>query len=125
MTLLNKGYYQSKRRKVKGISKKIMRLSFRVSEEEYDEIISKGQKSNMNLSRYLSFSALDKEIFVFHELKEFAHQLSKIGTNLNQLALLANQGKISCVDIGVLKKVLKEIWQSLTLLTRRRRRTKQ
>ena len=109
---------------MKGISKKIIRLSFRVTEEEYDEIISKAQKSNMNLSRYLSFSALDKEIVVFQEIKEFAHQLSKIGTNLNQLALLANQGKISCVDIGVVKKVLNEIWQSLTLLTQRKRRAK-
>ena len=99
-------------------------MIFRVTPEEQSIILAKAQKSNMNLSRYLSFSALNKEIFVFHEIKEFAHQLSKIGTNLNQLALLANQGKISCVDVGVVKKVLNEIWQSLTLLTRRTRRTK-
>lgn len=75
-------------------------MKFRVTPEEQSIILEKAQKSNMNLSRYLSFSALDKEIIVFQEIKEFAHQLSKIGTNLNQLALLANQGKISCVDIG-------------------------
>ena len=103
---------------------KIRRLIFRVSQEEYDLIISKAQKSNMKLSRYLSFSALDKEIFVFQELKEFAHQLSKVGTNLNQLALLANQGKITCADVGAVKKVVHEIWLSLTLLTQKTRHTK-
>ena len=99
-------------------------MKFRVTPEEQSIILVKAQKSNMNLSRYLSFSALDKEIIVFQELKEFAHQLSKVGTNLNQLSLLANQGKITCADVGAVKKVVNEIWQSLTSLMRRTKRTK-
>ena len=99
-------------------------MKFRVTPEEQSIILAKAQKSNMNLSRYLSFSALDKEIVVFQELKEFAHQLSKVGTNLNQLSLLANQGKITCTDVGAVKKVVHEIWISLTLLTQKKRRKK-
>lgn len=99
-------------------------LKFRVTPEEQKVIQAKAQKSNMKLSRYLASSALEKEIFVFQDLKEFTHQLSKIGTNLNQLALLANQGKIKCADIGTVKKVLNEIWQSLTLLTQKTKRSK-
>ena len=106
------------------MANKTIIMKFRTTPEEQKIILAKAQKSNMKLSRYLSFSALDKEIFVFQELKEFAHQLSKAGTNLNQLALLANQGKIRCADVGEVKKVVHEIWLSLTLLTQKTRRTK-
>ena len=106
------------------MANKTIIMKFRTTPEEQKIILAKAQKSNMKLSRYLSFSALDKEIFVFQELKEFTHQLSKVGTNLNQIALLANQGKITCADVGKVKKVVHEIWQSLTLLTQKTRRIK-
>ncbi len=106
-----------------GIANKTKIVKFRVTPEEYEIILEKAQKANMNLSRYLSFSALEKDIVVFEDLKEFTHQLSKVGTNLNQIAILAHQGRITCVDVGEVKKVVKDIWQSLTLLMQKTRRT--
>lgn len=60
-------------------------MKFSVTTEEQSIILVKAKKSNMNLRSYLSFPVLVKEIVVFKELNEFAHQLSKVGTNLNQL----------------------------------------
>ncbi|WP_102400259.1 MobC family plasmid mobilization relaxosome protein [Haloimpatiens massiliensis] len=49
-------------------------------------------------------------------LKDFTHQLSKIGTNLNQITMLCHQGKVNCVDIAVVNKILKEVWEELVCI---------
>jgi hypothetical protein len=107
-----------------GIANKTKIIKCRVTPEEYEIIIKKAKKANMNLSRYLSFSALEKDIVVFEDLKKFTHQLSKVGVNLNQIAMLCHQGKITCPDILPVKKVVTEIWQSLTSLTQKTKRTR-
>lgn len=38
---------------------------------------------------------------LFDDIKEISHQLSKIGNNLNQLIVLAHQGKIN--EVGLKK----------------------
>jgi len=55
--------------------------------------------SILSISRYVSLSALDKEIIFFDDIKEMNHQLSEIGNNLNQLTVLAHQGKIKEVNL--------------------------
>jgi len=106
------------------IANKTKIIKCRVTPEEYEIITKKAKKSNMNISRYLSFSALEKDIIVFEELKEFTHQLSKVGVNLNQIVMLCNQGRISCPDISSVKKVVGDIWRLLTLLTQKTKHTK-
>jgi len=48
-----------------GIANKTKIIKCRVTPEEYEIIIKKAKKANMNLSRYLSFSALEKDIACF------------------------------------------------------------
>lgn len=78
---------------------KSKRINLRVTEKEYQKIVGKAKKANLSISRYVSLSALDKEIIFFDEIKEMNHQLSKIGNNLNQLTVLAHQGKIKEVNL--------------------------
>lgn len=77
----------------------------------------------MNISQYVSLSALGRDIVIIEDLKELMHQLSKVGTNLNQLTLLAHQGKVTCIDLASVKKVVESIWQQLNLLTEKTKRT--
>ncbi|MBK5263508.1 MAG: plasmid mobilization relaxosome protein MobC, partial [Peptostreptococcaceae bacterium] len=76
------------------ISNKVKRINLRVTEKEYEKIAKKAKKTKMNISQYVSLSALGRDIVVFEDLKELIHQLSKAGNNLNQITLLAHQGKI-------------------------------
>ena len=71
----------------------------------------------MSISQYVSLSALGKDIIVIEDLKALTHQLSKVGTNLNQITMLAHQQRISAVDLSSVKKVVEEIWQLLNSLT--------
>jgi len=69
---------------------KIRRINLRVTETKYQKIVGKAKKANLSISRYVSLSALDKEIIFFDDIKIMNHKLSKIGNNLNQLTVLAH-----------------------------------
>ncbi|WP_055668250.1 MobC family plasmid mobilization relaxosome protein [Desnuesiella massiliensis] len=92
-------------------------ITLRVTEEEYIKIKEKAKKSKVTLSKYVAFSALDKNIIVIDGMKDVAKQLIKIGTNLNQLVVLCHEGKISCLDLSQCRKEIHEIWQLLNSLT--------
>ena len=88
-------------------------FNFRVNEKEYNKIKSKIEKSKLNTSEYLLKTAMDK---VINGLEEVIKQLRKIGSNINQLTKLSNQGSITNVDLENVKEELKNIWQLLNLL---------
>ena len=98
-------------------------IGFRVTEAEYNKIEKKAQKAKMNISQYVSLSALDRDIVVFEDLKDLIHQLSKVGNNLNQITMLVHQGRVKAVDLESVKKVVEEIWQLLNSLTEKTKRT--
>jgi hypothetical protein len=91
-------------------------ISFRVTESEYTLIKSKAEKAGMTISKFASKSILGQNIYVIKGVKDFTHQLSKIGTNVNQLAILAHDGKLKVIDLSETRKELNMIWQSLNLL---------
>lgn len=97
---------------------KTKRVNFRITEKELQKIKEKAKKSNMNLTKYLTVCALNKDIFVIENLKEFQVELRRIGNNLNQLTRLCNEGIITCLELENIKKQVNEIWQLLNLLTR-------
>lgn len=105
------------------ISNKVKRINLRVTEKEYEKISKKAKKAKMNISNYVSLSALGRDVVVFEELKEFSKQLAKVGNNLNQITMLAHQGKVRCIDLSSVKKVVSELWQLLNSLTEQTKRT--
>ena len=102
---------------------KTRRINLRVTEAEYKKIENKAKKAKMNISQYVSLSALDRDIVVFEDLKSLIHHLGKVGNNLNQITTLAHQGKVKAVDLSSVKKVVEEIWQLLNSLTEQTKRT--
>lgn len=92
-------------------------INFRVSEKEYCYIKKQAEKSNITLTDYLKYSALNKNIYVINGLDDATRELAKIGNNLNQLTRLCHQGVITCLDLSDIRKQVKHIWQLLNLLT--------
>lgn len=99
---------------------KTKRVNFRITENELEKIKQKAKKSNMNLTKYLTTSALGKEIIIVENLKDFQVELRRIGNNLNQLTRLCNEEIIRCVELEDIKKQMNEIWQLLNLLIQNR-----
>ncbi len=93
-------------------------FSIRIEKENLDKIRENAKKANMTTTAYLINRALkDDNIIILEDLKPVCHELRKIGTNLNQLTMLAHQGQISCVDLTALSEEVKTLWQPLNLLT--------
>lgn len=95
--------------------------STRITKAEYQIIQEKAEVAGLTVSRYLASSALGKEINVIkidgqEEIKEISHLLSKLGTNLNQLAMLSHQGKIKTISLDETEEGVKKSWRLLNLL---------
>lgn len=101
------------------ISNKVKRINLRVTEKDYEKISKKAKKAKLNISQYVSLSALGRDIVVFDDLKELIHQLSKAGNNLNQLTLLAHQNRLKEVNVKETLVVLKAIWETLDKFTKK------
>lgn len=95
-------------------------FNIRISKEDLDTIRENAQKANMTTTAYLINRALcDDQIVILEDLKPVCHELRKIGTNLNQLTMLAHRGQINCVNLSALSEEVTKLWQPLNLLTER------
>jgi hypothetical protein len=94
-------------------------MNFRVTQEDYGRIHRRAEKAGLSLSGYLLTAAMQREIIVIEGLKEAAKELRKIGTNINQLTRLCNEGRITCLELKGVKAQLEEIWRFLNSLTRK------
>ena len=95
-------------------------FSIRIERSDLDKIRENAQKANMTTTAYLINRALrDDRIIILEDLKPVCHELRKIGTNLNQLTMLAHRGQINCVNLSALSEEVKKLWQPLNLLTER------
>lgn len=92
----------------------------RVTEADYNKIKKKADEAKLNVSQYVSLSALDKDILNFEELKEMNRQLGKMGNNINQLTMLAHQGRIKEVDLSCNNERLSKILDELCKLVEKR-----
>lgn len=93
---------------------KTIRITVRLTEEQYEKIKADAEKSNMKISTYMTKCSSEKEVIVIEDFKTFIHLLLKIGNNLNQAVMLCHEGKITCLDISSTKNLLIEILQTVT-----------
>jgi hypothetical protein len=96
-------------------------IRVRVTSEEKKIIMNKALSSYRILSDYMRDCALEKEIVAIPGLEEAAKELRRIGTNLNQMTLLAHQNKAQFFNLDELKREVGQIWQSVNLSLPKRR----
>lgn len=90
-------------------------LSFRVSEEEYQQLQERIQESGKNQQEYVLSCVLGKKIVNTDGIKELIPELKRIGNNLNQIAKRCNEGGAlpSEAEVREQGEELNQIWQLL------------
>ena len=97
------------------------KLSIRISEKDLQTLHHKADKANLSITDYVTKCCLGKQIFVIDGLDEVIRQQKAIGKNLNQLTVLSNMGKISCVNLEQLTEEYAALNRKLTELLDRKR----
>lgn len=88
-------------------------ITIRVTKQEKEKLIKKSQKAEMTLSEYLIEQGLERDIIIIEDVRNFVHELRKIGNNINQLTHLANSGVIKTAYLDGFKEDMKKIWTEL------------
>ena len=79
--------------------KKDKQFSIRIAAQDLETIRRKAAQAHMSQSDYVISCCLDKKIIILDGLKEVLRQQKAIGNNLNQLAVLANMGKVQFANL--------------------------
>ena len=79
--------------------KKDKQFSIRISAQDLETIRRKAAQAHMTQSDYVTSCCLGKKIIILDGLKEVLRQQKAIGNNLNQLAVLANMGKVQFASL--------------------------
>lgn len=93
--------------------------TYRVSDEDFELIKEKAEICNMKVSSYIVKSATEQIILVKNsaEYKDLIIEINKIGTNINQIARLANTvGNIDKNEIIKIQESLTEILKIVSSL---------
>ena len=90
-------------------------LSFRVNEEEYQQLQERVLESGKNQQEYILSCVLDKKIINTDGIKELIPELKRIGNYLNQIAKRCNEGGVlpSEAEVREQGEELKQVWQLL------------
>lgn len=73
-------------------------IRFRISDEQYDEILKSASNSDKNLSDWIRESLkissdknlVEKRLIWVSEIQKLTREISRIGNNINQVAKFAN-----------------------------------
>ena len=79
--------------------RKNKQFSIRISSQDLETIRQKAAQAHMSQSDYVTACCLGKQIVILVGLKEVLRQQKAIGNNLNQLAVLANMGKVQFANL--------------------------
>ena len=79
--------------------KKDKQFSIRISTQDLETIRRKAAHAHMTQSDYVTACCLGKRIVIMDGLKNVLRQQKAIGNNLNQLAVLANMGKVQFANL--------------------------
>ena len=79
--------------------RKNKQFSIRISAQDLETIRQKAVQAHMSQSDYVISCCLNKKIIILDGLKEVLRQQKAIGNNLNQLAVLANMGKVQFANL--------------------------
>ena len=74
-------------------------FSIRLSKQDLEAIRQKAAQAHMTQSDYVTACCLGKRIIIMDGLKDVLRQQKAIGNNLNQLAVLANMGKVQFANL--------------------------
>lgn len=91
-------------------------MKFRATEEEAADIRRKASAAGMNVSRFLRTAAVNGKVVLYNtaDIYGLRSDLRRIGTNINQIAMVANSNKsVYLSDVRELRKQFNEMSGSI------------
>ena len=82
-------------------------------------INAKAKEAGISESEFVRRAAMDKDVTVLPGVDELVRELRYQGNNLNQLTVMARQGRIKLVDLRPFLEVYQRTWQALNSLLSR------
>lgn len=70
----------------------------------------------MSVSEFVRSAAMGREVTVIEGVDELLTELRRQGNNLNQLTIMARQGRIELVNMEPFMEVYERTWQTLNSL---------
>lgn len=101
--------------------KKEVRITLRLTQEQYDSIAAKAETAQMPVGAYVRAAALRHRVVVIDGLKEITHELKGIGRSINQLVVLCNMGRIKEVHLDDAGQTLSQVYLKLRELAEQER----
>ena len=74
-------------------------IRFRVAGWEKVHISKNAEKAHMTISEFVRAAAMDQDVTVVEGLDDLIRELRRQGNNLNQLTVMARQGRVGLVDM--------------------------
>ena len=102
--------------------KKEKRLTLRVTPEQYEIIQAQAETAHMSTGAYVRAAALRHRVVIVDGLREYTRELKGVGRSLNQLAILAHEGRISTVNLDSTCAALEKNYIGLCTLAGREQR---
>ena len=101
---------------------KDIRITIRLTPEQYESIRARAETAQMTPSAYIRAAAMRHRVVVVDGLKELTHELKGLGRNLNQLTMLAHQGRFTAPDLHSMIQTLGRVYDKLDALAGQERR---
>lgn len=98
---------------------KTQTVSIRLTAGQLKDLEEKAKMAGVNKSEYIRHCLTGQKIVVMLEGKEILRQLTGIGNNLNQLTMLAHQGRITAVHLDEVERIQKKIIKELRNIMKR------
>lgn len=91
-------------------------IAFRVTPAERNRINARIRQSGLSQREYLLHAALGQTVCVVEELKPILTELRACGRNLNQLTVLAHEGRIHTADLERTVETLGKTYDAVNAL---------
>ena len=101
---------------------KDIRITIRLTPEQYESIRARAETAQMTPSAYIRAAAMRHRVVEVDGLKELTHELKGLGRNLNQLTMLAHQGRFTAPDLHGMIQTLGRVYDKLDALAGQERR---
>jgi hypothetical protein len=88
-------------------------LIFRLSPHDRISVISKARRAKISVSDFCRKAVTGAEVKHIEGLSGIVYELNKIGTNINQIAVAANQGRDTSKTISAIQARLSETLENI------------
>lgn len=89
------------------------RKTIRMSKEEEKRVLLSLEDTGLNFSDYVRKAINDRPVIVISGIRDLHMQVAKIGNNLNQLTMLAHEGRITSVNLAECLEMLQLTYDKL------------